>query len=299
MIAQKNLKKVELLAIGDTANDIFITLSDDYTELLKNPDGSFLKIPYAKKIPFQKSTKINGVGNSPNAAVSATKLGISASLLTHIGSDKEGEETLVAFKEHLINPDCIIVAPLKKTNVHYVLHYKDDRTILIHHEEYNYTFKSEIENLSSMPQFIYLSSLSSGTETYHTDIVDYVNTYDIPLIFQPGTFQISQGYKKFQHIYESSLLVVVNVEEAIELINTSPWKKNSYNKKILPKLLHNFGQKLTIVTDGPLGCYLYDGNHSFYLPAYPDIKSPVERTGAGDAFASTVTAYLIKGYAGR
>jgi ribokinase len=31
------------------------------------------------------------------------------------------------------------------------------------------------------------------------------------------------------------------------------------------------------------------------MPLYPDPAAPVDRTGAGDAFASTLTAALVKG----
>ncbi len=290
---QKN--SLDILAIGDIANDVFITLDTAYGSIEKKGDAPVLVLPYGTKIPFTKATKVSGVGNSPNAAVSATKLGLSVSLLSHIGNDKEGEETTRALMKHYVGLTGINISLNKKTNVHYVLHFKDDRTILVNHEHYNYDFKREIIALGGVPEFIYLSSIGSGTEQYHTDIIDYVKNNEVQLVFQPGTFQISKGYAGFHEIYESSLLVIVNVEEAELLLNSTKWKKANYNKKSLAKLLHNFGQKLTIVTDGPNGCYLFDGNYSYFLPIYPDPKPPVERTGAGDAFASTVTAFLQKG----
>ena len=50
-----------------------------------------------------------------------------------------------------------------------------------------------------------------------------------------------------------------------------------------------------VVTDGPAGAYASDGRHRFRVPAYPDPAPPKERTGAGDAFASTLVAALSKG----
>ena len=59
--------------------------------------------------------------------------------------------------------------------------------------------------------------------------------------------------------------------------------------------LHDLGPKIICLTDGPNGAYAYDGTDAWFVPAYPDPKPPVERTGAGDAFASTVTTALVMG----
>ena len=67
-------------------------------------------------------------------------------------------------------------------------------------------------------------------------------------------------------------------------------------------MMHDLGPKIVVITDGPKGAYSYDGSTSLttggeylFMPAYPDPKSPYERTGAGDAFSSTVVAVLALG----
>jgi sugar/nucleoside kinase (ribokinase family) len=45
----------------------------------------------------------------------------------------------------------------------------------------------------------------------------------------------------------------------------------------------------------PDGAYASGPEGRFKMPNYPDPKPPVERTGAGDAFASTFVAELVKG----
>ena len=50
------------------------------------------------------------------------------------------------------------------------------------------------------------------------------------------------------------------------------------------------------MTDGIKGAYAREENGTcWFMPIYPN--EPVERTGAGDAFSSTITACLIKGMA--
>ncbi|MHC1557839.1 carbohydrate kinase family protein [Actinomycetospora sp. C-140] len=59
--------------------------------------------------------------------------------------------------------------------------------------------------------------------------------------------------------------------------------------------LHDLGPSMVVVTDGPAGAYASDGDEHLWMPTYPDPAPPVERTGAGDAFASTLVAALALG----
>ena len=63
----------------------------------------------------------------------------------------------------------------------------------------------------------------------------------------------------------------------------------------LARALHDIGPKTVVITDGPNGSYAsYDGK-LVSMPNYPDPAPPFDRTGAGDAFASTIVAALASG----
>ena len=56
------------------------------------------------------------------------------------------------------------------------------------------------------------------------------------------------------------------------------------------------GPRLPVITDGPKGAYVEDEDGvTWHMPMYPDPKEPVDRTGAGDSFASTFTEAIILG----
>src|SRR3989344_3402236 len=61
------------------------------------------------------------------------------------------------------------------------------------------------------------------------------------------------------------------------------------------KLSFQPGPKIVVVTGGPAGAYASSGTDAYFMPPYPDPKPPFERTGAGDAFSSTLAVYLAKG----
>jgi sugar/nucleoside kinase (ribokinase family) len=82
----------------------------------------------------------------------------------------------------------------------------------------------------------------------------------------------------------------MNREEAVDVTG------ESYDSlKQLADALHALGPKIVVITDGPNGSYAsYDGK-LVVIPNYPDPAPPLDRTGAGDAFASTIVAALALG----
>ena len=61
------------------------------------------------------------------------------------------------------------------------------------------------------------------------------------------------------------------------------------------KTLAGYGPKIVIITDNTNGAYMFDGDHYYHVPMYPDPRPAFERTGCGDAFASTFMSALAMG----
>ncbi|MES3004502.1 MAG: carbohydrate kinase family protein [Patescibacteria group bacterium] len=279
------MKNIDILAIGDTVVDAFIRLND--AEVLKNSKGEdMLAVRYGDKVPFESVEVCNAVGNSANAAVSASKLGLNSALLSYVGGDQNGKDCLAELQKKGVNTDYIRIDGDKKTNYHYVLWYKMDRTILIKHEEFNYSL-DEVES----PKWIYLSSLGENSLPFHMEIVDFLEKNpEVKLSFQPGTFQIKLGKDVLEKIYKNTEIFFCNVEEAQHILNES-----TRDLPTLLKAFANLGPKIVIITDGFAGAYGYNTreNKMFFMPVYP--HTPIERTGAGDAFASTIVSALALG----
>jgi sugar/nucleoside kinase (ribokinase family) len=281
---------LDFLAIGDITIDAFIKLPDSSAQVTcvdEAKEHCELSIPFPDKIPFESMTEIAGVGNSANAAVSAARLGISAALITNVGKDERGNLCISELKKNNVGTDFVTLQKNNKTNYHYALWYGSDRTILIQHQEYEY----KLPTMPRPPKWIYLSSLASNSFEYHVEIMNYINANpSIKLAFQPGTFQMKLGTEKLADLYKRSDVFIVNVEESQLILNT----KDEDLSRLLSGI-YALGPKLVLITDGPNGAYMYDGEHSYFMPIYPDPKAPYERTGCGDAFASTFISALILG----
>ena len=276
----------DFIALGDTVVDSFIRLQE--AEDLWNAEHTSEKIclPFATKIPFEFEETVNAVGNAANAAVSASRLGLKSALISNLGDDQLGKDCLDSLHKNGVDTAFIKINQDMKTNHHYVLWFHDERTILIKHEEYTY----ELPNVGE-PKFIYLSSLREGALEMYGKIVSYLTDHPaVKLVFQPGIFDIRLGKEKLKDIYARAELFFCNVQEAQKILETG-----EADVKVLLKMIAVLGPKIVVITDGPNGAYAYDGNDNWFMKAYPDPKPPYERTGAGDAFASTFTSAIILG----
>jgi len=287
--------KMDFLAIGDIVVDEFIRLKDAHVHCKIDTDACELCLRFGDKVPYESVTVVPAVGNSPNAAVAASRLGLRSALVTNIGDDSRGEECLNSLKNDKVITDYVAREKSKNTNHHYVLWYDVDRTILIKHTQFDYKFP-ELGDVA----WIYLSSLAENSLGYHGEILEYLKNYpNIKLAFQPGTFQIKLGAEKLKDIYQRTEVFFSNVEEAEKILgkenkkNLSTWQVDKFLE--LSKGIQTLGPKIVVISDGPNGAYLYFNDELWHIPIYPDIAPPLERTGAGDAFSSTFTAALALG----
>jgi len=281
------MNNIDFLAIGDTVVDAFIRLSVAEEVVDVNHETRKLCMSFGDKIPYEFATVLPGVGNSANAAVAAARLGAKSYLLSSIGDDDYGKDCLDSFHTNGVETELIKIHQGKNTNYHYVLWFHNERTILVKHEEYAY----ELPEIGQ-PKWIYLSSLSKNSLTFHKILEEYLDKNPgVNLAFQPGTFQMSLGVEALSGIYKHTKVFFCNVEEAKRIL-----KVDDEIKTLLVKM-SELGPKIVVITDGPRGSYVYDteSNTSWFMPPYPDPKEPYERTGAGDAFSSTFTSALMLG----
>jgi len=282
-------KQIDVLAVGDVVIDDFIDLVDSEERIERRPDGLWLAIPFGTKVPFRSSQVVEGVGNAGNAAVAFAKLGFDSGLVANVGDDQYGRDIIAAHHKNGVDTRFIHINSGKKSNYHYVLWYKEDRTILIRHEEYAYHWPHF--RISDIPRWIYFSSVSQHANEYHDQIAAWLDGHPpVKLAFQPGTFQIELGAKRLKRLYERAEILAVNREEAAAISGG----KHEDIHELLDKL-HELGPKIVVISDGHAGAYASDGQNRYKMPIYPDPKPPFERTGAGDAFTSTFTAAIMRG----
>lgn len=283
-------KQIDCLCVGDTVTDVLIKLLDDQAHTYSNEHGDWLAIPFGGKIPYDKAEIAPGHGNAANAAVAMSRLGLNVAYQTYVGGDQLGRQTIELLQKEGVDDRFVHIQRSHSTNTNFIINYKAERTILVKHENFDYHWPHF--RPTEKPKWVYFSSLSEHAEDYHDQIADWLEENpEVKLAFQPGTWQMKAGVERLRRIYARTEVVIMNREEAALVTGGSTDDVHD-----LLSRLHSYGPKMVVITDGPDGAYASDGQKSFKMPLYPDPAPPVERSGAGDAYASTLVSALAVGH---
>jgi ribokinase len=280
-------KKFDFIGLGDIVTDAFIELDEAWIERDNPKKEQELCMKFGSKVPYKGSVVVPAGGNASNASTSAHKLGLNSAMCTNVGDDRFGNEQVARLEENGVATQLVKIHKGKDSNYHYILRFKEERTILINHQEWDY----ELNLPKEAPRALYLSSLAANSLDFHGEIANYLKrNRETKLVFQPGSFQIKLGYEKLKDLYQHSWLFFCNKDEAQRILETD----ETDIVKLL-EMMNEKGVEIPIITDGPRGAYAFEGGNVWKAPMYPDPKPPVDRTGAGDSFSSTVASALLIG----
>ena len=279
----KTNSQYDIVSIGDTTIDAFIELHEASVHCDVNHADCQLCFSYADKIPYDNLTLLPA-GNSTNNAVGSSRLGLKSAFIAAVGDDQAGQNIINQLKTEGVDTRYINVNKGVKTNFHFVLIYRGERTILIKHNDFKYILPAELNT-----DWIYFSSMAQGTEEFHKKLEQFLSQKkDIKLAFNPGTFQIRMGAGKLKGIYNRTHILYLNREEAMEVTGI----KNR-EVRLLIKGMHGLGAKVAVITDGREGSYASDGSKIWFLDSYQGDR--IDSTGAGDAYATAFTAAMFYG----
>ena len=280
--------KPRVLAIGDIFTDAFIKLNEDVARIDTDENGEKrISLPLGTKPPYDQVDIVQAVGPAPNAAVAVARLGLDVSLDSFIGDDEVGKEAIAYLNQQHVETEDMLVEQGIKTSYYFVLRYGAERTILVKNEQFDYKWDPPVKK----PDWVYLALISDASWRYHEGLLAYLkDNPEIKLAFQPGTFHFKWGVEKLAEIYRRTHIIILNREEAVDITG------RSYDSiRDLANGLHDLGPHIVVITDGPNGSYASYDFKLVTIPNYPDPAPPLDRTGAGDAFASTIVAALAMG----
>ena len=276
--------KFDLITIGDSTIDTFIKIHDATVECDINNKDCKICIKYGEKIPVD-SISHSTAGNALNVAVGAQKLGLKCAIYTNLGDDEHGHLIKKKLKESQVSLTYVKVNPNRESNLSVVLTFQGERTIFVYHQSWDYS----LPDFEPCP-FLYLTSLAESfvESNIVDDVCRFVEKNESLLFFNPGTYQLKVGVKKYPRLLEKCHLLIVNKEEAKKILDIDEQDINQ--KDLLSKLLL-LGPKNIVITDGAEGSFATDGKSFFRVGIFP--VQLVEKTGAGDAYASGLIAGLF------
>ncbi len=269
----------DTLSIGDATLDTFVKLKDASVLCTLEREKCMLCLSFADKIPIIRLDQ-KVAGNALNNAVGAARLGLGAALYTVLGDDDTGRRVLDRMTKEDILRKYVVIQKGSASNYSVVLNFKGERTILVYHHPRHYSLP-KIDH----PKWIYYTSVwARGAAQLNRQLISYIKEKKNFLAFNPGTHQINEGLRALKGLFRVTDVLFVNKEEAQTIVG------NHKTIKKLTQVLKQYVPGRLVITDGGNGSYTYDGEKCYFLPCFR--AKVVEKTGAGDAYATGFVAAL-------
>jgi len=289
----------DVVTIGGAVKDF--TIYTNKGKIFNTPDT----LTTQKMLAFEYGAKINASevycnlgGGAANAAVSLARLGLDTAIISRIGKDETGKDILAKFKTEKINTQLIQIDQKILSGFSFII--SPDKK----DKEYTaFLYRGANENLTfSSPRFktkwLYVSSLS-GSNWLKTlkEIFSFAEKNNIKIAWNPGNLQLQAGKKIISYFLKQTSILILNKDEAIELVLSGIrlGKKNPgyLNKPLyLLNILHDWGSKIVVITDGKKGAWAYENSKIRHIKAKK--TRTADTTGVGDAFGSSFLAGFIK-----
>lgn len=267
--------KFDVITFGSAVVDVFVDVS------LSERGGEF-RLPIEDKLLIDRINFTTG-GGGTNTAVSFSKLGLKAGFVGKLGRDENASIILRELKKEKVE---FLGVQGKEEHTGYSVVLggkKGDRTILTYKGINNFFKYNELSLGKLNADWFYFSSLIGESFKAMEKLSELAYRRGVKIAFNPSSYQAKMGVRKLGKILSRTDVLILNEEEARLLVPTQE----------LLEGLHKLGPKIVCVTLGKEGNMVYDGINKYKSEAHRDIKS-VERTGAGDAFASGFVAGLIR-----
>jgi ribokinase len=283
----------DILTIGGIMRDvIFLTKEGLIIENPQNPlCQRLLSFELGAKI-YVNQVHFEAGGGASNTAVGFSRLGLKTAIMGRVGQDREGEELIKGLKKEKVDTRWIQIDKKFSTGFAAILalsHRKRAHAIFAYRgSNDNLVLKINKEEVKKA-KWIYLSSLSSPIwEKFLKDAFSF-KTGKIKLAWNPSNVQLKAGWKSLDKYLRKTDVLILNDDEARELVLSKTRIKNLSNKNLLQHLFQ-MGPQISIITAGKKGAYAYNGKMYYQKPAPAKV---IHATGAGDSFSAGFISSLF------
>lgn len=270
-----NTKIPTILTIGKATQDVFLR-SDEFNPYQEGK-VAYTHLPLGAKLEVQDVIFATG-GNATNVATTLSRQGLHARYMWALGHDPASSSVLAELDHEGVDTSLVV------QDDHYQAGYSNillaptgERTIL------NHRGKSvgptgvplQLEAIADA-DWVYPTSLANGGLELLRHIVDIAKKHRVKVMFNPAGPELADT-KKLKSLLEDIEVLCLNKEEMQLLV------EGETVEELVRHGLHYC--PVVIVSDGPNGVCASDGQTVVSAGMYEDVPV-IDRTGAGDAFAS-------------
>ena len=272
----------DVITVGSAVVDTFVNTGNKLfrkTNLRRR-----ISVPFGTKIVIDE-LRFDIGGGGTNTAVALSKLGFKTAYIGSVGSKTNSQRVINLLKKEKVDTS-FIQSGKGRTGFSIILDATGhERTILTFKGNNNLLDFDKINKNKLKTKWFYFSSMLEKSFETQKKLVDFAEKHKIRIAYNPSSYLVKQGAGYIKHILKKTDLLILNKEEASYLVGKR-------NIKITLKKLLKLGPKLVVITDGKNPTYATEGKELYSIN--PTNVKVLEATGAGDAFASTFLAGIIK-----
>lgn len=284
-------QSLDMVCIGSALQDVFVDIPEDTDSAFVRSNHLLLALGSKISIDYPS---IDVGGGGTNCAVNFAIQDLSVALFSRIAYDGAGRMLLERLIEHGIYSNLLQVDQSEgaMTGKSVILNIpgKDRIALVSRGVSHKLNFDELDWDKLAKSKWIYVASFGSAhPEKDLVRLGEFAVENNIKIAFNPGASQLKLGAKKLGKMVSHADILIMNLTEAILLTESSPKERIVAVVERLSKL----GPKLAVITNGRNGVFaaLNTGERYFVTPPVVNARCTL---GAGDAFASTLTASLIK-----
>jgi len=276
--------QTKILAIGKTVQDVF--LQSEEFDPHKEGKLIYTHLPLGLKLEVENVTFSTG-GNAGNVAVTLARQGLHVDYMWTLGHDPASETILRELDHEGVNTTHTVQKEHYQAGYSTILIATNgERTILNHRGVSTDKTGKDLDFAAiEAADWVYPTSLADGGVDLLAKIITHAEKHGTKVMLNPAGPELAEP-DKLKGLLESVDVLCVNKEEMAMLVE---------GKTMEELVLHALNYvKVAIVSDGPNGVVASDGKTIVKAGMYEDVKV-VDRTGAGDAFASGFLSHWVQG----
>ena len=266
-------QKPTIYAIGKATQDVFLRSR----EFDPKTEGkvAYTHLPLGAKLDVEEVYFATG-GNATNVAVTLARQGLDSHFVWALGEDPASKSILYDMEKEGVNTALVEQNPAYKASYSTILLSPDgERTILNYHGSVmpRESFSSALHNIERAT-WLYPSAL--GDYELLAEVTQKAQSLGAYVMLNPAGSELTDP-ERLKGLLTGVAVLCLNKEEMQTLVSGDSLEELVRNGLGLCPLV--------IVSDGPRGVCASDGKTIVRAGMYEDVPV-VDRTGAGDAFAS-------------
>jgi sugar/nucleoside kinase (ribokinase family) len=290
-------KPFKVICIGSTSKDVFFPTDEGV--IIETPEDitSKVKVAFEMGGKFRVKNRYEAVGGvAANVACGLGRLGHRVACYSKAGTDEMGKWAVAELKKNHVSTDLFFSEKSVKTDLSAIVVMEQTaERIIFHNRDANEKLEIVEERLIDT-EWLFVSALNGDWKGNLGKILDICEKHDLKLALNPGQHNIKHDAKEVLRAIRKTDVLLLNKDEAIELIMQSPeqhTREELDDEVFLLSALHEAGAKTIGMTDGKRGAWGSDGKERWFCPIHTR-AGIVDSTGCGDSFGSGVFAALLE-----